>query len=395
MPNKTLEELNEVEIFEQDEAEDESEKDIREAFDQMMADDDEDDGGFDAPLEEDSAELAETVSAEEGAEIAAEARTKGAAAKASEDAEDTKPEDEDASETSEKTAKDDKGEGPDYGSMSNDDLLGGIEGDHKEEVSRRLSSYDELMGKFDAHKEELERHGGTPAQAIDRFLELNKFASEKPDEYVAWVLKEVGGDNAQEALQKAASHLGLKVSEQDSSDDLDDDEMFMTDRERELIEENRRLRGEGGEGAPSFGPDTPDRKKQREVQDAIDGFLNETDDDGNLVHGNFDMLSPRISQLAAAHKAQTNQDVTIDTLREIYAQADQEMRDLYGGGNTSAATQETSMTKEIQTKAAASAKAKRASKSVDGTGQGASHRPALPEDASLEDTIRHFSSLQS
>jgi hypothetical protein len=49
---------------------------------------------------------------------------------------------------------------------------------------------------------------------------------------------------------------------------------------------------------------------------------------------------------------------------------------------------------KTQTQAAdPQAKARAASKNIDGGGQGASRRPALSEDADLEDVIRHHAGL--
>ncbi len=398
--------------FDDDPQADEFGDDLREKIDALIGDDgEEDDAGLDAPFED--GDLPETVSPEEGAELASDARLKAKDAAKKVDAKTGKEDDAEASaapeeksqkpeDTDEKAKADlaeednaaEKGEkasdeaGDDLKAAAAADLLKDVPEAQRGEISRRLSEAETLLAPFQTEyaKAELARHGASPQDAIGRLVELNQFAQTKPDEYLAWVAREMKGDGAHEVLEGAAKHLGYKLVK-DAGDGEDDDEIFLDEQTRALKKENedlkRRLEGDG----PSFGPDTPERRQQRDAQRTLQDFTTETDETGSLKRPYFNQLQPRIAAMAREHVEKTKAAVTTEDLARFYDAAMGEVRQMAGAPATSAAHDAQDVASK-EKEAAAAEKAMRASKSVDGTGQGASRRPALPDDAPIEDVIR-------
>ena len=181
----------------------------------------------------------------------------------------------------------------------------------------------------------------------------------------------------------------------------DDDDMFLDDTTRALREEVASLKAQIAGKAPSFGPDTPERQQQLTAQRQLSDFVSERDEAGQPRRPFFDHLRPRIVEMALSHRNSTGQHVTTDDLQRFYDQALEEARSAFGNptpnpnaSGNSAAQAAKPVADQIKERAAAAQKAQRASKSIDGTGQGASRRPALSESASLDEVIRHFASQE-
>lgn len=269
-----------------------------------------------------------------------------------------------------------------------DALIDGLPDDRRAELSSRLTAAAKVTDLFKGHEAELQRHGATPEMAVARFLELNAFAQQKPDEYLAWVVKEVAGDKGLDVLQKAAGHLGLKLVPETEAEPEDDP--FEDPAIKALRAENRELKNaQRAQPRDDFGPDAPARRVQRE----IDNFRTETDPTtGQLKRPLFTQLGARIGELAQAHKASTGQNVTVADLDRIYVQAETEARQALGlpAQPPTIAAAAPAAVQQDDKGAAAIAKAKAASKSLDGSGQGTGHQPATQDTGDVRDTIRRM-----
>lgn len=343
---------------------------------------DDDAGGFGAPIEQ--AREQKTVSHEQGLDLIDKgkfaARARPEAQPASEDAD---PEADAGQAKTDAKPESDAAPVADKPMSADDDLLADLPEDRRAAISERLGAAARVMDIFKGHEAELERHNATPEDAMKRLVYLNGFAQEKPDEYIAWVAGEMNPDAAHEVLNAAAKHLGYKVVRDapEGEDEFEDEEI------RKLREENARLKAGN---ARTFGPDAPERVAQRTVADQITAFETETDAAGNLRRPYFGILRAEISAEASAMRGRTGKPVTIDQLDEIYRTV--EAKALKAFGVTSAAQTAADVTSQGQQtkKAADIAKAKAASTSIDGSGQGADRQPALSPDASIADVVRHY-----
>lgn len=402
---------------EDDDIFDEGEQDETAAFlNKKLAEIDTDDGadddaGLDADLD-DEGDLRETVGAQDGAHMAADAQLKKdigktepedegsdedagekAAREADEPKSPEKPKRKGKAEASGDHAKggeteeDAKGEDApiDMRAAAIDTLLDGVPEDRRAEASRRLSEAEGVLKPFqsEAVKAQLDRHGTTPQQAVERLVYLNGFAQQHPDEYLAWVANEMGGpDKASEVLGKAAERMGYKLEPvQDEGDDdlFEDPEVARLKREVEQL--RKAAKGEG----PEFGPDAPERVQARTAQQELDAFVNERDETGNLARPHFETLAPMIQQRAVQHREQTGRAVTRDDLARFYDEALTQVQGALAPGEAAgqpqapenpAAQPRRDVAQELKTKAAAAQRARRASTPVDGSGQGAGRRPA-------------------
>lgn len=367
-------------------------------------DGDEDAAGLDADLD-DEGDLRETVGAEDGAQMAADAQiTKDigkakpkdeetdedagekAARKADEPKSPEKPKGKDTSDEGDAEGETQDGDTPnDMRAAAIDTLLDGVPEDRKAEVSRRLSEAEGVLKPFQSEdvKAQLERHGTTPQQAVERLVYLNGFAQQHPDEYLAWVANEMGGpDKASEVLGKAAERMGYKLEpmqDEDGDDLFEDPEVARLKREVEQL--RKAAKGEG----PDFGPDAPERVQARTAQQELDAFVNERDEAGNLKRPHFETLAPMIQQRAVQHRQQTGRAVTRDDLAQFYDDALAQVQGALAPGGAAgqpqapenpAAQPRRDVAQDLKTKAAAAERARRASTPVDGSGQGAGRRPA-------------------
>lgn len=339
----------------------------------------EDTAGFDAPLD-DKPRTSAMVDVEEGASLASKAKLTKPAAEEPEAQ--GQPEAETPAATEAKpteAAPEAQPEAPAATApLDIAALTEGLDDTRKAEVTRRLTESTAVLDLFKDHDAELQRHGLKPAEAMSRLMDLNAFAQEKPGEYIAWVAQQTGED-PQAALTQAAELLGYKLVKADEDDPFEDDAI------KQLKAENARLRGE----QVNFGPDAPQYRAQRTVAQQINDFRSERDTaTGALKRPLFDSLRDTISSRAQAHVTATGKPVTVEDLDRIYQAVETEARQALGLPATSAAQPQKTVAPQGQTQAADLAKAKQASSSIDGSGQGASRQPALSDDAPLSDVIK-------
>jgi hypothetical protein len=271
-----------------------------------------------------------------------------------------------------------------------DALLDGLPDDRKGEISRRMGEADKVMSLFRGREAELERHGVDASTAMSRLIELNEFAQKHTDEYLAWVATQIDAKAPHEVMSKAAARLGYKLVpvEAEADDEFADPEV------KRLREENRQLKAAA---TTEFGPDTAARKSQRDVMATLQNFIDERGADGKPLRPAFPVLRDRIAAMASERRRTTGQPVSMADLQEFYTKAEAEVKaalQVPAGGSAAQVPAPVPQQQKDQT-AAAVEKAKAASKNIDGSGQGASRRPALSEDASIGDIIRHQLAKQS
>ena len=375
--------------------EDETARAIRQALkDQGYDDDFEDGAGLDQPpvdvIHEDS-----TVSQEEGVKLASDARLKGDNAdgenkpdadikEKAEQGDEPEPEpdaDADADATGPDSDKDDT-KALDLTGAKVDDLLKDMPEAQRGEVARRLSEASQIMAPFQGEyaQAQMKRHGSSPTDVATRLVQIAEYAEKNPAEYLAWVSREMAAspEKANEVLGKAAELHGYKLVLADQDEDY---ELFETDEMKALREENKALKAAQ---APAYGPDTPELRQQREAEQSLHRFENEVDATGNLKRPHLKQLEAQIAQMARNHIETQGTRPTFEDLDRFYTAAETNMRGLFGN---SAAQEPKGVEDVAKKKAAAAQKAQRASTSIDGSGQGASRRPALGDDAPVEDVI--------
>lgn len=272
-------------------------------------------------------------------------------------------------------------------------LLEGLDDDRRQKISARVKDADEVMSLFKGRDEQLKMHGVTAKQAMARLIQLNEYAAAKPVEYIAWATAQLAPDKAEEVLMQAAEKLGLKVTRAD-------DDPFEDEEVKRLRDENRRLRGL----QIDFGPDAEAAAAAAQAQDpvrVIQDFATAKGADGKPLRPLWDQLKGNVAMMAKTHRETTGQVVTADDLARFYSEAETAMRAALGmpaaapqQGNDKPAAQPAAPVAGGGAKKAAPSssveRAKAASKTIDGTGQGASRRPAPSVDASLDDVLRHF-----
>lgn len=397
-------------IFEEDDADrDELSEFIGSKLAEADKEADEDDAGMDQPPVEEGEDEDTTVSVEEGAKIAKKAEIEGNKPKDDEKTPEAKKPEANDSESDagskEKAAtedgKDDDTEGgeaadkdgggdEDLSKADLDTLMKGVPKSSRAEITKRLNAAQEAYAPFENPyiQQQMKQHGSNPQEVTTRLVELASFASEKPDEYLAWAASEMAAspDKIGEVLGKAAALHGYKVVK-DEPEDEDDDDIFADEETKRLKQENAELRRqvEGGQQR-EFGPDTPERQQRRTLANELTSFVNERGEDGNLKRPYFEQLQPQIQNLVAQHVQTTGKLVSVADLDGFYTQALDGMRNSLG---IPAAQPTPPVPEQKQQDAAAVERSKRASTSVDGTGQGASRRPAQPASDDIGDIIRH------
>jgi len=384
-----------------------------------MDDDDaeEDNGGFDAPLDESKIESRDTVSEEDGVKRVQEARDKATSA-AGKKAKDEEDEDDPLKQDGEKPkAKapaaaaepkaDDKGaETPDPNQTPEvrekqlaDDAayeaaIGGLSEDVRNRIQAEREEYQGVMAPFKGREDQLKALGVDKKDAVAWFVNVNDYAQRDPAGYAAWAISQTSNGDAQkveEVLKNAAEKLGYSIQKSSGPDD-DDDDPFMSDRERELLEENRRLKGAQAP-VQDYGPDSQQEVGRRAVMEVI----TEADESGQPVRPHFDKLQPMILNIVKQEVAATGRPMTADSLRKAYEQAElahPETRDAATErlleARKFAAQGNPDVAKRNNKDAAATARAKAASsKIIDGPGQGASRQTATEDaDMGLEAFLR-------
>jgi hypothetical protein len=260
-----------------------------------------------------------------------------------------------------------------------DALLDGLPDDRKAPLRERLSAADEVLGIFKGREAELERHGVKPADAMRRLVDINAYANREPDAYLAWAATQFGDPAA--LLTKAAEKLGLKMVAAAAEDD---DDPFEDPEVKAL--KAKLARYEAQTTAPQLGPDAPQVRAQNDLQDFA------------KASPHWDAVGPQVAALATTHVQTTGKAATMDDIKRFYAAA------VVAGGlqqpapttpaPTLAAQPQPPVTQKTGNTVAAPPdsvqRAKAASRSLDGSGQGAGRRPVLSEDAALEDVVSHF-----
>lgn len=274
-----------------------------------------------------------------------------------------------------------------------DTLLEGLDDDRRGKIAARVKDADEVMSLFRGREAQLEKHGVTAHQAMARLIQLNEYAASNPVEYIAWATANLAPEKAEEVLMQAAEKLGFKVTPAD-------DDPFEDEETKRLRRENRALKGYNLD----FGPDAEAARQQAAQNDparVIQDFATEAGPDGKPLRPLWEQLKANIATKAKAQFEATKKPVTRDDLTRFYTDAENEMRAALGVAPVAsaqpAATPAAQPARPVAggeaKKAAPSAsveRAKAASKTIDGTGQGASRRPAPSADASLEDVLLHF-----
>lgn len=415
-------------LFDDDSSESDLHDIIGAAYDKAMEGDDESGAGLDQPIDDDDLGTDDSMPSDKAYEAASDARVaqdagrdKKDTAKADDDDDKAAPADDQKAQRADDADKDagdkaqagddnaeDKAE--DVAAAKLDDLVDGLPDDRKAEVARRIRDAESLaapLAQSGFIRDQMQQFNATPQQAIGRMVELAEFATQKPDEYLAWAASEMAGgpDKAAELVEKAVGHLGLKLVKEDEAGG--DDDLFEDPEKAELKRQLAELQKQTQKG-PGFGPDTPERQAARQNAQALQNFVTETDATGNPVRPliNEPKVQERMAQMAAYYRQQ-NQPVTIDTIKQFYDRAAQEHMALTASlsaseqgqqpgpqqQNGSAAQGGDSVHDQIMNKKAESArKARRASKTIDGSGQGASRRSGPPPNASIEETIAYYAS---
>lgn len=276
-----------------------------------------------------------------------------------------------------------------------DALLEGLDDDRRGKIAERVRDADEVMSLFKGREAQLAQHGVNAKQAMARLIQLNEYAAAKPVEYLAWATAQLAPDKAQEVLTAAAEKLGLKLT-------AADDDPFEDEEVKRLRAENRALRSQ----RLDFGPDAEAAAAAEAAQrvdpiKVITDFATEKNPDGTPRRPLWEKLKANIATKAKEVREKTGRVVTAEDLARFYDEEERELRAALGqpaAANVTPAAQPAAPVAGGGTKKAAPSasvdRAKAASKSIDGTGQGASRRPAPNPDASLEDVLRHFAGIE-
>jgi len=375
--------------------------------------DDQEEGGFEQPLKEDDIEKRDTVEEEEGVKRIEKSRDAKIGA-----GKDDKPQKDGEAPDAKKAETKDKDAAPD--AKAEDDKSGDDstkEGNDKDaepagdedyakametlapSVRKRIEAsqtqLDAIMAPLKGREAELQALGTTPQGALEWFVNVNDYAQRDPAGYLTWVVgQSTGGDQAkmEEVLKNTASKLGFKV-EKAEAESTDDDDPFMTDREKALLEENRQLKAsqQPQNAAPAVGPDSPQEQTRRIVMDVA----GEVGADGQPARPHFEKLQPMMVEIVK-QAAAAGTPMSKESLAKAYEQAElahPETREAalerLMAAKTAAQAAD-NVRQQTQQKAAETAKAKSAStKIIEGPGQGATPQPAKEDaDLPLEDFLR-------
>ena len=268
------------------------------------------------------------------------------------------------------------------------DLLAGIDGERRETLTGRLRQADDMLSIFAGHEAEMAANGITPVQHIRSLAQIDQFARKNPEKYLAWAATEIGKDRAEELISKAAELLGLKVTRDDESDPFEDESVKkLREENRALKAQNRNLGFSPFEAAPPTATD-------------LAAWVEEKAPDGSLKRPLFRDLEAGISRMAQEHRTKTGRPVTFTDLDGFYTaltarlggQQQPQAAQASAPQAPPAAQAQPAVAGGVQKAAAPGSvdRAKAASKNLDGSGQGASRRPALSADADLDATLRHF-----
>jgi|GEM_PF-6148687 len=393
--------------------------------DDLEDDNQDDDGGFNAPLDDDDIQSRNTVDEEDGIKRVRDAADGSSKKKADEPKEDGKKgeEEEPTSPDGKKPKDDDEGkkdddpkpkEGDDEAKpkepdgekkeFSDDDYnaaIASLPQAARDRLDAERAEFNEIMAPIHAQKDLLEQRGVEPKDAVKWLTNVNDYANRDPQGYAAWFISQsTGGDaaKAEAILKGAAEKLGYEVKkvEAPSGDVGEEDDPFMSDRERELSQKLReaeaKLQGQQPDPMQNLGPDSPQEQNRRIVQDVI----TETGADGQLVRPHFEKLQPMMLAIVRQDVA-SGKPMTKESLAAAYEQAElahpdtrQAATERLLASQKNDAQPATDVGKQDKDNAAALEKAKNASnKIIDGPGQGAGSPPAATDpDVGLEEFLR-------
>ena len=383
------------------EHDDDPNADLRAILDNALAsggEDEPDDGGLDAPLPEDTGRD-KLISSKKAAEIADELSIQRSRPDRVAPEKDSAPPAEDK--PAEEAAKADQppadaeakpeDKPADITALDAAALLEGVDPTKAGEITRRLTEVQPLRDLYDRHREELAAHGSTPAEAMGRLVDINRYAMANGAEYLAWFAGNVlPADQREAALTKAVAPFGYKLVKEDvaavdeallADDEFDDDS---TKRLKATAREMAQKLKDAAQNQPAVqipGPDSPAVRAERDLR----AWVDEKDATGQPLRPLFETLSPVISAKAAEQLRATGKPVTTADLTRIYNDEVTLLRQRIGVPVTSAAPAQQAAVDPAKKAADAAEAARKASKSVDGSGQGASRRPAA---AGPNDDIR-------
>lgn len=253
-------------------------------------------------------------------------------------------------------------------------LLDGLPDDRKASVRERIGAADEVLGIFKGREDALKRHGAKPADVVKRLVDLSDYAEKNPQDYLAWAAGQFG--NAAEVIGKAAEKLGLKVVAAEPSPE---DDPFEDPQVKEMRQQLAAYKAKEA-AALQIGPDSPQAKAQAELSRLA----------ATLPH--WTKVAPQIAALTQAH-ASGGATPTLDDIKRFYEAA------VVASGitpppqpappvpTTPAAQPVAPVAQQAATNTAADKerqeRARKASMSLDGSGQGAGRRSDLDPDASI------------
>lgn len=262
-------------------------------------------------------------------------------------------------------------------------LLTGIDGDRRAKLQERITQASEWSGLLATHGEAVKAISENPVEAFGTLVQLHQYANQNPDQYLAWAAWQLNQDDPAAILTKAAEHLGLKVVPKDDSDPFEDEEVKRLRQQNMELE--RRLTG--GRPIP-FGPDVP------RPEDALGRIISEKNPDGSAKRPYWKELEPLIGAAALAKKNELGRPVTAEEIAAIYDEQVAALASKLGGAapQSSVAARPAAAVAQPgagQQAAAPSAvsRAKAASKSIDGTGQGAPRHSGPEGDGSIRSIL--------
>lgn len=261
-----------------------------------------------------------------------------------------------------------------------DAMLDGLPDDRKTAIRGRIGAADEVLAIFKGHEAELQRHGTKPADVVKRLVDLSTYAEKNPHDYLAWAATQFG--DAAEVLGKAAEKLGLKVVPAEAPPE---DDPFEDPKIKEMREQLAAYKARERE---PIGPDSPQARAQAELQNLA----------ASLPH--WQTVAPQVAALSQAHAAKGTPP-TLQDIRRFYDAAviATGIAPAPAPQPIPAAQPAPVVAQQAPTKTAADAerleRSKKASMSLDGSGQGAGRRPALDPDASIHSVLTTLMNEQS
>jgi hypothetical protein len=370
---------------------DDDEKALRDILMKALddADADQDEDVFSGPIK---SRERKTVSLDEGLDLIDKAdKSKRASAKTDDDEED----DPDplnpkaATPKAEEAAPGEEAKAAEPAPADVDTLLDGIDGDKRTAIAARIAAGDEVLGLFKGQEERLQSLGVTPKEAVSNLLKIEQYARSNPHEYIAWAAGQMAPGKAHELLGRAAEIHGYKLVPVAADGGADEDDPFEDEEKKAMRKELRELKAAQAH-PPQIGPDAPEVRARRDLE----SFVSAKDTEGRPLRPFFKELAKDMAEKAKTHRDSTGQDVTAADLERFYGELEEPYLASKGLPPRAAAQPKTTDAAQAQApvadktkQAAALERSRAASKSIDGTGQGAGRRPALSDEASLREIV--------